>query len=122
MDGAACVQLCSDPPLFKYKLTALTFRICLVTRDLMWLNVTYCVCSERVVFYYYAARIRFAKINSAARRTVQCYTERHSLQLIYEGRLISNARSEISRKRDHVFKQTKVGSKVQYFSYKLTYS
>ena len=38
-----------------------------------------------------------------------------------EGRLISNAHSEISRKRDHVFKQTKVGSKVQYFSYKLTY-
>ena len=40
---------------------------------------------------------------------------------IYEGRLISKAHSEISRKRDHVFKQTKVGSKVQYFSYKLTY-
>ena len=40
---------------------------------------------------------------------------------LYEGRLISNAHSEISRKRDHVFKQTKVGSKVQYFSYKLTY-
>jgi hypothetical protein len=39
----------------------------------------------------------------------------------YEGRLISNAHSEISRKGDHVFKQTKVGSKVQYFSYKLTY-
>ena len=39
----------------------------------------------------------------------------------YEGRLISNAQSEISRKRDHIFKQTKVGSKVQYFSYKLTY-
>ena len=36
-------------------------------------------------------------------------------------RLISNAHSEISRKRDHVFKQRKVGSKVQYFSYKLTY-
>ena len=41
--------------------------------------------------------------------------------LNYEGRLISNAHSEISRKRDHVFKQTKVGSKVQYFSYKLAY-
>ena len=39
----------------------------------------------------------------------------------YEGRLISNAHGEISRKRDHVFKQKKVGSKVQYFSYKLTY-
>ena len=39
----------------------------------------------------------------------------------YEGRLISNAHSEISSKRDHVFKQTKVGNKVQYFSYKLTY-
>ena len=39
----------------------------------------------------------------------------------YEGRLISNAHSEISRKRDHVFTQTKVGSKVQYFGYKLTY-
>jgi hypothetical protein len=39
----------------------------------------------------------------------------------YEGRLISNAHSEISRKRDHVFKQTKVRSKVQYFSFKLTY-
>jgi hypothetical protein len=39
---------------------------------------------------------------------------------MYEGRLISNAHSEISRKRDNVFKQTKVGSKVQYFSYKLT--
>ena len=39
----------------------------------------------------------------------------------YEGQLITNAHSEISRKRDHVFKQTKVGSKVQYFSYKLTY-
>jgi len=38
-----------------------------------------------------------------------------------ERQLISNAHSEISRKRDHVFKQTKVGSKVQYFSYKLTY-
>jgi len=34
----------------------------------------------------------------------------------YEGWLISNAHSEISRKRDQVFKQTKVGSKVQYFS------
>ena len=41
--------------------------------------------------------------------------------LTYEGRLISNAHSEISRKRDHVFKQMNVGSKVQYFSYKLTY-
>jgi len=40
---------------------------------------------------------------------------------MYEGRLISNAHIEISRKRDHVFKQTKVGSKVQYVSYKLTY-
>jgi hypothetical protein len=39
----------------------------------------------------------------------------------YERRLISNAHSEISRKRHHVFKQTKAGSKVQYFSYKLTY-
>jgi hypothetical protein len=39
----------------------------------------------------------------------------------HEGQLISNALSEISRKRDHVFKQTKVGGKVQYFSYKLTY-
>jgi len=39
----------------------------------------------------------------------------------YEGRLKSNAHSEISRKRDHVFKQTKAVSKVQYFSYKLTY-
>ena len=39
----------------------------------------------------------------------------------YEGRLISNAHSEISRKRDHVFKQKKVGSKVQNFSYKMTY-
>ena len=51
-------------------------------------------------------------------------TKLHVLLLIislYEGRLISNAHSEISTKRDHVFKQTKVGSKVQYFSYKLTY-
>ena len=39
----------------------------------------------------------------------------------YEGRPISNAHSEISRKRDYVFKQTKVGSKVQYISYKLSY-
>ena len=37
------------------------------------------------------------------------------------GRLISCAHSEISRKRDYVFKQTKVGNKVQYFSYKLSY-
>jgi hypothetical protein len=37
----------------------------------------------------------------------------------YEGRLISNAHSEISIKIDHVFKQTKIGS--IYFSYKLTY-
>ena len=44
-----------------------------------------------------------------------------SISIIYEVRLISNAHSEKSRKRDHVFKQTKVGSKVQYFSYKLTY-
>jgi len=43
------------------------------------------------------------------------------LVITYEGRLISNAHTEISRKRDHVFKQMKVGSKVQYFSYKLTY-
>jgi hypothetical protein len=40
---------------------------------------------------------------------------------MYEGQLISNAHSEISRKRDHIFKQTKGGTKVQYFSYKLTY-
>jgi hypothetical protein len=39
----------------------------------------------------------------------------------YEGRLISNAHSEISRKRDNIFKQMKMDSKVQYFSYKLTY-
>jgi hypothetical protein len=39
----------------------------------------------------------------------------------YVGWLISNAHSEISIKRNHVFKQTKKGSKVQYFSYKLTY-
>jgi hypothetical protein len=32
---------------------------------------------------------------------------------MYERWLISNAHSEISRKRDHVFKQMKVGSKVQ---------
>ena len=38
-----------------------------------------------------------------------------------QGAADSNAHSEISRKRDHVFKQTKVGSKVQYFNYKLTY-
>ena len=44
-----------------------------------------------------------------------------NVRIMYEGRLIGNAHSEISRKRDHVFKQTKVGSKVQYFSYKLTY-
>jgi hypothetical protein len=44
-----------------------------------------------------------------------------AVKSFYEGRLISNAHSEISRKRDHVFKQTKVGSKVQYFSHKLTY-
>ena len=36
--------------------------------------------------------------------------------MMYEGRLISNAHSEIFRKRDHAFKQTKVESKVQYFS------
>jgi hypothetical protein len=42
-------------------------------------------------------------------------------EFMYERRLISNAHSEISRKRDHVFKQKKVGSKIQYFSYKLTY-
>jgi len=43
------------------------------------------------------------------------------LEIYYEERLISNAHSEISRKRYHVFKQTKVGSKVQYISYKFTY-
>jgi hypothetical protein len=43
------------------------------------------------------------------------------IHCLYEGRLISNAHSEIYRIRDHVFKQTKVGSEVQYFSYKLTY-
>jgi len=36
-----------------------------------------------------------------------CYCSVPEL-LIYEGRLISNAHSEISRKRDHIFKQTKV--------------
>ena len=46
---------------------------------------------------------------------IYIYTHTH------EGRLINNEHSEISRKRDHVFKQTKGGSKVQYFSYKLTY-
>jgi hypothetical protein len=45
----------------------------------------------------------------------------YEMSLLYERRLISNAHSEISRKKDHVYKQTKVGSKVQYFSYKLTY-
>jgi len=48
-------------------------------------------------------------------------TTKEQRSLTYEGRLISNAHSEISRKRDHVFKQMKVESKVQYFSYKLTY-
>jgi len=47
--------------------------------------------------------------------------QKQYIKNMYEGRLISNAHSEISRKRDHVFKQTKVGRKVQYFSYKLTY-
>jgi len=41
--------------------------------------------------------------------------------ILYEDWLISNAQSEISRKRDHVFKQRKVGSKVQYVCYKLRY-
>ena len=50
-----------------------------------------------------------------------CSTVPAVLARMYEGGLISNAHSEISRKRDHVFKQTKLGSKVQYFSYKLTY-
>jgi NADH:ubiquinone oxidoreductase subunit 3 (subunit A) len=44
-----------------------------------------------------------------------------SFSFIYVGWLISNAHSGISRKRNHVFKQTKKGSKVQYFSYKLVY-
>ena len=49
-------------------------------------------------------------------------TIRHCYDVqIYERRLISNAHSEISMKRDRVFKQTKVGNKVQYFNYKLTY-
>jgi len=51
----------------------------------------------------------------------QCSAYAYRQLYIYEGRLISNAHSEISRKRDHVFKRMKVGSKVQYFSYKLTY-
>jgi hypothetical protein len=51
---------------------------------------------------------------------IYIYIHTHTHTHIYEGRLISNAHSEISRKRNHVFKQTKVGSKVQYFSYKLT--
>jgi len=41
--------------------------------------------------------------------------------VLYEVSLMSNAHIEISRKRDHVFKQRKVESKVQYFCYKLTY-
>jgi hypothetical protein len=45
----------------------------------------------------------------------------YKYSLIYEGRLRSNAHSEISIKRDHVFKQMKVGSKLQCFSYKLSY-
>jgi len=49
------------------------------------------------------------------------FTSDFPTRTLYEGQLISNAHSEISRKRDHVFKQTKVGSKVKYFSYKLTY-
>jgi hypothetical protein len=44
-----------------------------------------------------------------------------SSQNLYEGQLISNAHSEISRKRDNIFKQTVIGNKVQYFSYKFTY-
>ena len=40
---------------------------------------------------------------------------------IIRGRLISSALSEMSRKRDHVFKQMKVGSKVHYFSYKFIF-
>ena len=42
MDGAACVQLCSDPPIFKYKLTALTFRICLVFSKRREAQKNYC--------------------------------------------------------------------------------
>jgi hypothetical protein len=57
---------------------------------------------------------------SVARLELFSSRPRHR-KFIYEGRLISNAHSEISRKRDHVFKQTKVGNKVQYFSYKLKY-
>jgi hypothetical protein len=66
----------------------------------------------------------FGFSSSVIRGTTHPYNpnKRHiKLTIIYEGRLISNAHSEIFRKRDHVFKQGKVGSKVQYFSYKLTY-
>ena len=45
----------------------------------------------------------------------------NQVRLYYEAQLISNAHSAIYTKGDHVFKQMKVGSKVQYFSYKLTY-
>ena len=58
-------------------------------------------------FFYYASRLK--EINIIL------------LQITYEWWLIRNAHSEISWKKDHVFKQTKVGSEVQYISYKLTY-
>jgi len=58
------------------------------------------------------------KMNCAPIPVILCFG---AIFAVYEGPLISNAHSKISRKREHVFKQRKVGSKVQYFSYKLTY-
>jgi hypothetical protein len=55
------------------------------------------------------------------REIIAVCSQIHTKQHKYEGRLISNAHSEISSKRDHAFKQKKVGSKVRYFSHKLTY-
>ena len=75
--------------------------ICLYVRMYACVYVCMCVCMYVGMYVYMYVRM---------------YVCMH-----VEGRLISNAHSEISRKRDHVFKQRKVGSKVQYFSYKLTY-
>jgi hypothetical protein len=59
------------------------------------------------------------KLNIGKTRVI-AFTRKTNV-LCYVGWLISNAHSEISRKRNHIFKQTKKGIKVQYFSYKLTY-
>jgi len=98
--------------------------VCVCVRARARVCVCVCVC----VFFYQSTHHNFPGDFNLCHPPVRTPNPTYSIiyptrcnVTVYKRLLISNAHSEISRKKDHVFKQMKVRSKVQYFSYKLIY-